>query len=1573
MSRITNLEGLDLDELSDFTNLASLKSDKKSDLWLLDLDAVKKQASPYQYYPTISNEDFYKKIFHKTEFSYTPISQLRAQDQKRLYQIKPHQLFVKHFLGPSTPYNGLLLFYGTGSGKTCASLLIAEQLRPFVESKGGKIIILGRSKEHVKSIFMKEMYDVDKEISEINNDLPEGSSHCLGSTFFQKSKTKLIDENSFAMAVKKIRKKIQESYEFYGFIEFHKKVKTIEDRHEFLEDYFNNCVFIIDEAHNLSGLDESEKKQSEGANPDLESELESESESGGPDEQIYDERIILEAERIRVKMIRHKRQINLNEIQIRSLVSKLSYQPKEVEAQIIQLKYENEGLSKKFDFHRDQMYDQLEFYFQDQLEKVPGIDSSILVTLAAKLTASCKGVNTMDDYRQRVKGIINSYTGQIDNVTIVLDRLKAPKIVEFLVKIETNSCLRNVFETFVQLITVRGNSAKIGGMKAYQAIKRVLLTIDQSKVILLTATPMRDRPTSIVNLLNILLINDSKPEVRVSDLFPGGDRSPDSEKLAETVKGYVSYYRGNDPDNFPEVIWDLRLHPNVQDVDLLRTLNLEQVQFRLVPNNPRSPVVNLIKCQSDSTDPQEEEYLRYLGFSSQSVSVAQETLRRESSGKEEKFKKEKQKEYNKEIYKLKAKQRIQLEYRCNFVLPILEKDNQYIEEKPKVEFYTEGSDKYLVTYSRATHFDQLFRFFRGKFSYRSDKYGDFMDIDNIGRYSKKIETMLKIVDSVSVREIGHGKKIGGGINLIYSKYAYYGCYLIALALEKMGYRKYKGQSLWETAPARQRCSLCNQLKEDHGDKNLCGGKSGGEFRQAHYIIAVGSSEEVTRYMDVLTSPNNRYGEEIKVVIGTSTITEGLDFKFIRYIHVFEPWYNFTRLDQLAGRGSRQGSHLGYMSVDESLDLEYQYRWENVTVFLYAYFLSKTVIDKKGASSGGDYPTKDLDNYRITLEKDYQIKRIEQILKEASVDCPIYLNLNNHDTDTDYSRMCYYQPCRYKCQYPYPIHLSITRGDDGTLRYYYDGSKDRIEVGRVTADGKTTGDKTLNDLDLDIQYHQTVISYDTHIPIAMDVPLLKQLHLPREIKTDTANRVVAWVVDADRDFSTFYPYIAHALAEQMLPLVKYVVLEHFSLDKPIFSLGQITDLIDGYISFNMPKEYKRALYFYALSLISGTMVPRHLQFKAFSLIPLQMPNDIYYVLHPNYVQDTKTSTYYKHIWPKTIQNMYPYIDLDRWMVEPKKKVDVTTVIREYIDFLSSKPYNQFELYIIFGKKDDSYLLHLLYDLIVNHTFDTSSLQYQYNLVFYLVHFLEYKSLVRVSHCHCDSVFHKKLPPPSDDSSVVFLFQYENSGVLNVRMVHQKSINYENTSLISIPTLIDSRKNESEFAIGTYEFLKSMHQKVFKLKNNRKKNVLEKDKKTGEYKRLAIRDLPRFRNCQTFPFKDESDDNPGLIAIYKGLLSRTQELTETEGSQGIHCDHQPPFYLIGQSKKGELAFFLEDREIKKSGKDMVGLLCSSIELYLHFLHHHDDRFLYFLYNRESSGTPSSKATPARKKPPPKKAKK
>ena len=59
-----------------------------------------------------------------------------------MFNLTNSQKFLKTFMSPNTPYRSLLLYHGTGVGKTCTSISISEQYSEELKKQGKKLIIL---------------------------------------------------------------------------------------------------------------------------------------------------------------------------------------------------------------------------------------------------------------------------------------------------------------------------------------------------------------------------------------------------------------------------------------------------------------------------------------------------------------------------------------------------------------------------------------------------------------------------------------------------------------------------------------------------------------------------------------------------------------------------------------------------------------------------------------------------------------------------------------------------------------------------------------------------------------------------------------------------------------------------------------------------------------------------------------------------------------------------------------------------------------------------------------------------------------------------------------------------------------------------------------------------------------------------------------------------------------------------------------------------------------------------------------------------------------------------------------
>jgi len=182
------------------------------------------------------------------------------------FKLTSNQKFVKNFMSPLTPYNGILLFHSVGVGKTCPAISIAEQyLHESISSKKVLVVLPSNLEENFKrQIFDISRYDI----------LTNTSTLCTGTKY----PDMILDKDSITHETleKRIERLIRERYEFVGYKELvhvtskimeklTKAEKNEEKRKEKYEakirSLFSNRLIIIDEAHNLRMSSDQGKKQ----------------------------------------------------------------------------------------------------------------------------------------------------------------------------------------------------------------------------------------------------------------------------------------------------------------------------------------------------------------------------------------------------------------------------------------------------------------------------------------------------------------------------------------------------------------------------------------------------------------------------------------------------------------------------------------------------------------------------------------------------------------------------------------------------------------------------------------------------------------------------------------------------------------------------------------------------------------------------------------------------------------------------------------------------------------------------------------------------------------------------------------------------------------------------------------------------------------------------------------------------------------------------------------------------------------------------------------------------------------
>lgn len=227
-------------------------------------------------YPSLEDPAFYEKLTAKKEFidpntesadaapyeSYEKESLIRCSETA--FKLSPHQIFVKRFLSPVTPYNGILLYHSVGVGKTCSAISIAEQHIGLYNKKVLVVLSSNLKDNFKKQIFDLTRYDIEKNIANL----------CTGTKY----PDMVIDRKNIPLDIfeKRINKLINERYQFIGYKELVNLMEKIKKRiekssmdparhkqryEEKIREYFSDRLIIIDEAHNLRMPSENGKKK----------------------------------------------------------------------------------------------------------------------------------------------------------------------------------------------------------------------------------------------------------------------------------------------------------------------------------------------------------------------------------------------------------------------------------------------------------------------------------------------------------------------------------------------------------------------------------------------------------------------------------------------------------------------------------------------------------------------------------------------------------------------------------------------------------------------------------------------------------------------------------------------------------------------------------------------------------------------------------------------------------------------------------------------------------------------------------------------------------------------------------------------------------------------------------------------------------------------------------------------------------------------------------------------------------------------------------------------------------------
>ncbi len=616
------------------------------------------------------------------------------------------------------------------------------------------------------------------------------------------------------------------------------------------------------------------------------------------------------------------------------------------------------------------------------------------------------------------------------------------------------------------------------------------------RFLLLSATPMYNSYKEMIWLLNLMNTNDRRARIEVKDIFDkNGNFKPNGEELlVRKATGYVSFVRGENPYTFP-----YRVYPNIFDKQhTFKKFNEDKIGFKYpsyqmnnlkILNEDKNRILSIyLNKIGDCNDCGECQYCAYryiiynLKHKKFSITTKKGVVRdmpnfenMESFGYtllqtplESLIISYPHDGLKHEIDAMpKEKPSIQFDEEfAKAAIPSVNDGNEdadveevdlkpgFVEESETVSELEDTESKtstnsstsedsadlkrgttidpHLLTGKKGL--DRMMNFVdeksppvKGDYEYKKstlDKYGRIFSQELIGKYSSKIKCIL---DNILNPTTGY---ISKGVILIYSQYIDSGLIPMALALEEMGFTRY-GENV--------KPLFKNRHKEVVDIKTMKPPENKKSFMPARYSIITGDpriSPNNDYEVKGLTGEDNKDGHKVKVVLISRAGSEGIDFKFIRQVHILEPWYNMNRIEQIIGRAVRNFSHK---------DLDFEER--NVEIFMYG-----TILGNKNEEEAAD-----LYVYRVAEFKAIQIGSVTRVLKESAVDCVINhaqnkftqeimeanlktpviqilsngIHLDNFKVgDAPFSPACdYMAKCDYSCRYDKSIDEDRLKNED----------------------------------------------------------------------------------------------------------------------------------------------------------------------------------------------------------------------------------------------------------------------------------------------------------------------------------------------------------------------------------------------------------------------------------------------------------------------------------------------------------------------------------------------------------------
>jgi hypothetical protein len=935
---------------------------------LLERNQLAKIEDENQYlYPNMNDNKFNIKIATKKEFNDTKYDGTIYENIKEQadilanaeFELQPHQAFVKNYLSFQTPYSSLLLYHGLGSGKTCSAIGVCEEMRDYMKQMGITKRILIVASENVQDNFKLQLFD-ERKLKQVNG--VWSMRGCVGNKLLKE-----INPMNMPMPKEKIISQIKNLintyYIFLGYVQFanyiiktmnyeeeikrkreKKQIKPGEKREktkiEMLKDVkielnsrvirrlrneFDNRLIVIDEVHNIRKTDDNENKKVA----------------------INLEYLVKAAENMRFLLLSATPMYN-NYKEIVWLLNLMNTNDRRGRVEVRDIFDKNGNFKKN--------------------------GEELLIRKATGYVSFVRGENPYtfpyriypNEFAEKNTFLAIKYPDYQMNLKKIKHEDKKRILSLYLTKIgECGNCgkcqyccykyiIYNLRKKRFTITTKYGVTREMPSFENMESFGYTLLQTPLESLIISYPVP---------GLKNIL---DEIPEDNLSqDFSPSFDEIIPKEDEEDDAPEPIPQGKIKKPLLIVESSSSERKSAGEEEEEVSEPEDIEEYESEgeeiiEIPKKKDDIFTKkglIIESSSSETKVPTEQSIKSISLTSDSDSksnvIGKEIKNKgkqliiESSSSEEKN----------------NSPNIEIIPRSHQGLATSggENNSSSSEQKNLLSIDPHQLTGKIGLERMMSFLDSKSPPVKGEFEYKNTtlkNYGKIFSREEIGNYSSKIKSVLDNIYNLET------DKVSNGVILIYSQYIDSGLIPMALALEEMGFTRY-GQTgikpLFKNRPSE--VVDARTMKPPIDKKN---------FMPARYAMITGDprlSPNNDFEVKGLTGEDNKDGNKVKVVLISKAGSEGIDLKFIRQVHILEPWYNMNRIEQIIGRAVRNFSHK---------DLPFEQR--NVEIFMYGTILDKNIEEAA-----------DLYVYRVAEYKAIQIGKVTRLLKETSVDCII-----NHD-------------------------------------------------------------------------------------------------------------------------------------------------------------------------------------------------------------------------------------------------------------------------------------------------------------------------------------------------------------------------------------------------------------------------------------------------------------------------------------------------------------------------------------------------------------------------------------------------